>query len=59
MIWFSLVDYIAFGWFVLCWAWFIRAWLFILAATWVTIVLYRREFRPSSHSILQDLSKVI
>lgn len=37
-------------------AWFVHAWLFILATTWVTIVLYRREFRSHSHSILQDLS---
>ena len=39
-------------------AWFVHAWAFVLATTWVTIVLYRREFRSRSHAILLDLSKV-
>ena len=39
-------------------AWFAHAWLFMLATTWVTVVLYRREFRSQSHTLLQDLSKV-
>lgn len=36
-------------------AWFINGWLFMVATTWVTFVLYRREFWSRSHDILQKL----
>lgn len=37
-------------------AWFVNGWCFIAATTWVTVVLYRREFRSRSHGILKRLS---
>ena len=38
-------------------AWFINGWLLIIATTWVTIVLYRREFRSRSYRILSELKQ--
>ena len=38
-------------------AWFVNSWLFVAASAWVTIVLYRREFRSRSHRILQELER--
>ena len=40
-------------------AWFINAWLFIVATTWVTVVLYRREFRSRSYDILRKLDQQV
>jgi len=35
-------------------AWFINYWVFILATTWITIVLYRREFHSKILHALQN-----
>jgi uncharacterized membrane protein len=35
-------------------AWFIQPWLFILASTWIVLVLWRREFRSHTLAVLRE-----
>ncbi len=35
-------------------AWFIQPWLFMIASTWVVLVLWRREFRSHTLAVLRE-----